>query len=90
MFYTSDEKLQTLQYYIVKLVHNERAKEQLMTEAGSVSAGVYSMLSQGRKTVNSLTLELAAMVIAALPMIAMYPFAQKFFTKGVLIGSIKG
>ena len=90
LFYTSDEKLQTLQYYIVKLVRNERAKEQLMTEAGSVSAGVYDMLSQGHKTVNSLTLELAAMVIAALPMIAMYPFAQKFFTKGVLIGSIKG
>ena len=90
LFYTSDEKLQTLQYYIVKLVRNERAKEQLMTEAGSVSSGVYSMLSQGHKTVNSLTLELAAMVIAALPMIAIYPFAQKFFTKGVLIGSIKG
>ena len=90
LFYTSDESLQTLQYYIVKLVRNERAKEQMMTEAGSVSAGVYDMLSQGHKTVNSLTLELAAMVIAAMPMIVMYPFAQKFFTKGVLIGSIKG
>ena len=30
------------------------------------------------------------MIIAAIPMIAIYPFAQKFFTKGVLLGSIKG
>lgn len=40
--------------------------------------------------VSSRTLELAAMVIAAIPMIIIYPFAQKFFTQGVLVGSIKG
>jgi len=32
----------------------------------------------------------AAIVIATLPILLVYPFAQKYFVKGVMIGSIKG
>ena len=30
------------------------------------------------------------MVVSSLPVIIMYPFVQKYFIQGVLIGSIKG
>lgn len=30
------------------------------------------------------------MVLAALPLIIIYPFLQKFFEKGMMIGSVKG
>lgn len=36
------------------------------------------------------TLQMAAVVIASLPVLIVYPFIQKHFTKGVLLGSIKG
>lgn len=36
------------------------------------------------------TVQMAIIVIATLPILAVYPFAQKFFTKGVLTGAIKG
>ena len=29
-------------------------------------------------------------VIASLPMMIIYPFLQKFFNKGMLVGSVKG
>ena len=29
-------------------------------------------------------------VISALPMLCVYPFLQRFFMKGILLGSIKG
>lgn len=29
-------------------------------------------------------------LVNALPLIIMYPFAQKFFEKGVMVGSVKG
>ncbi len=32
----------------------------------------------------------AVMIVAALPLLIVYPFLQKFFIKGVLIGSLKG
>ena len=36
------------------------------------------------------TVQMAIIVIATLPILVVYPFAQKFFTKGVLTGAIKG
>ena len=30
------------------------------------------------------------MVISTLPIMALYPFVQKYFVKGVMMGSIKG
>jgi putative aldouronate transport system permease protein len=32
----------------------------------------------------------ASVFMAAIPMIAAYPFIQKYFTKGTLLGSVKG
>jgi putative aldouronate transport system permease protein len=36
------------------------------------------------------TLQMAAVVITAVPVVVIYPFIQKHFTKGVLLGSVKG
>jgi putative aldouronate transport system permease protein len=40
--------------------------------------------------VPTVTLQMAAIVIAAAPMIAVYPFIQKYFQDGVMLGSVKG
>ena len=32
----------------------------------------------------------ADILIAALPMIILYPFVQKYFVTGVMVGSVKG
>jgi putative aldouronate transport system permease protein len=36
------------------------------------------------------TLQMAAVIVASVPIIVIYPFIQKHFTKGVMLGSIKG
>ncbi len=36
------------------------------------------------------TLQMAAVVMTALPMVVVYPFIQKYFTQGALLGSVKG
>lgn len=36
------------------------------------------------------TMQMASVMIASLPIIVIYPFLQKHFTKGMLLGSIKG
>ena len=36
------------------------------------------------------SMKYSVIVIASLPVIVMYPFVQKYFVKGVMIGSIKG
>lgn len=36
------------------------------------------------------TLRAAQIFIAAVPILAVYPFVQKFFMKGLVMGSVKG
>ncbi|MFD1177856.1 carbohydrate ABC transporter permease [Paenibacillus puldeungensis] len=36
------------------------------------------------------TIQMAAIIVATLPILAVYPFLQKHFTKGVMLGSVKG
>jgi len=36
------------------------------------------------------TIQMAAIMLATLPILLVYPFLQKYFVKGVMIGSIKG
>lgn len=40
--------------------------------------------------INQQTIIYATIMVATLPMIAVYPFVQKFFVKGIMIGAVKG
>ncbi|WP_029192521.1 carbohydrate ABC transporter permease [Paenibacillus harenae] len=92
LYFTQSSDLQTLQYVILRLIQSNRAVENMMSTVEGSSMAVSQLLNntQGQGLVTAQTIELAAMVIASIPMIVMYPFAQKFFVKGVLLGSVKG
>jgi len=36
------------------------------------------------------TMKYSVIFIANAPVLAMYPFVQKYFTKGVMVGALKG
>lgn len=40
--------------------------------------------------VNTFTLKMATIIICVLPILCVYPFMQRYFTKGILVGSVKG
>jgi len=40
--------------------------------------------------VNGLPLQMAVVVLAVLPILMVYPFVQRHFTKGVIFGAVKG
>ncbi|PYI56270.1 carbohydrate ABC transporter permease [Paenibacillus flagellatus] len=47
-------------------------------------------LENAEDQVPTVTMQMAAIVFASVPILAVYPFLQKHFTKGMLLGSIKG
>ncbi|WP_409344330.1 carbohydrate ABC transporter permease [Paenibacillus sp. MBLB4367] len=47
-------------------------------------------LENAEDQVPTVTMQMAAVMFASLPIIVVYPFLQKHFTKGMLLGSIKG
>ena len=42
------------------------------------------------KTYSKETITYATIIVAVLPIIAVFPFIQKYFTKGIMIGAVKG
>lgn len=55
---------------------------EIIIQGTSSSAGDNELIGDG--------LKYATMVVTALPIMCLYPFLQKYFTKGVMIGSVKG
>jgi putative aldouronate transport system permease protein len=82
MLFCSDKSLQTLQLLLRRMIVNNEMMEQ-MTRGFVVYKGTQA-------TVYNESIKMACCVVATVPILAVYPFLQKYFTKGVMIGAIKG
>jgi putative aldouronate transport system permease protein len=78
MLYTINPDLITLQYFLMKVI-----KQASKPEGANIPASVY-------ENVSDQTISFAAIVIATLPVLAVFPLLQKMFNKGVMVGSLKG
>ncbi|MCI8391754.1 MAG: carbohydrate ABC transporter permease [Roseburia sp.] len=58
----------------------------------SASASQMSMISGGYAELNKLTemIKFSSIIVAAAPMLIVYPFVQKYFEKGFMAGAVKG
>ncbi|MBD2846980.1 carbohydrate ABC transporter permease [Paenibacillus sp. IB182496] len=77
LLYLSDSSLQPLSLYLIKvLIQNDTN----MLEG---------MMEQSARSLYAVQIKYAIIVVAVLPIVVIYPFLQKYFVKGVLIGSLK-
>ncbi len=82
--------IQTRSKYPLQLVLREVL---VLESAGSTNAGAASVLNTVNVSNISIYKKLVrytTIVIATLPVLCFYPFIQKYFTKGVMIGALKG
>ena len=77
--YLRSDALQTIQQVIKNVVITD----------GSAGTTFRNVVIDGI-TLNQQNLKAAAIFIAMVPIICVYPFVQKYFKKGILIGSVKG
>lgn len=83
MMYTSSQELQTIQFFLKKLITDPG-------QASSLASSAAMAIPEEARRVTPQTIKLAAMIVTSLPIICVYPFLQKYFVKGVMIGSVKG
>ncbi|MBE6170169.1 MAG: carbohydrate ABC transporter permease [Enterococcus casseliflavus] len=80
MIYIKDPDLQPLQLVLRNiLIQNQPSQD--MVGANTAMAEMKQIAE---------LIKYATIVISSLPLIIMYPFFQKYFDKGVLVGSVKG
>ena len=90
MIYTSNDALETLQLVLRRiLIMNQSAmSEAILTMQ---TTGDQSGLADAiRRQQLAYSMKYAIVFIGSLPLLIAYPFIQKYFVKGVMIGSIKG
>jgi len=82
------QSLSTLQYELMKLLNNTMS-------AGSGAPGASAGVNQGGQNssagmVTPLSIRAAITIVAALPIILVYPFMQRYFVTGLQLGGVKG
>lgn len=78
-FFVQDSKLRTLGYLLVDVINK--------STSNSTGSGASA---QAHASVTPLAIQATAMVIAVAPIMAIYPFMQKYFITGLTVGSVKG
>ena len=61
-----------------------------MSASSQQTENITAAIAASQSTVTSDALKMAAVVITTAPILCVYPFVQKYFAKGTLIGAIKG
>ncbi len=79
-FYVTSDSLVTLPTLLMKLMNEQVAKARMENY-------LRQAYSKGNLTIDSV--RYAALVVTVLPIIIVYPFVQRYFVKGMMIGAIK-
>ena len=79
--YTSDQALKPMQSILVEILNQYQTGASTSQAMSNAKAGV---------TVTPDSIRMAATMVATLPIIMVYPFVQKYFVKGIMLGAVKG
>ncbi|MDO5022413.1 MAG: carbohydrate ABC transporter permease [Eubacteriales bacterium] len=80
LIYLSDEKRYPLQLVLRSILIQNQASEESLLNVEST----FNRMLRGE------TIKYALIIVASVPVLCLYPFLQKYFVKGIMVGSIKG
>lgn len=80
LIYLRDENKYPLQMFLRSVIFSQQGTGQGEKIANMIQT----------RQVNPKNIQMAAIVITMAPILCIYPFVQKYFVKGVMVGSIKG
>ena len=78
MIYITDPKLKPLQVVLRQILMQESA----LADMGAIATGEVAAYAEN--------IRYATIVVSTVPILCAYPFLQKYFIKGVMIGAVKG
>lgn len=82
----TDEKLFTLQFQLYQYINKASSLKALVNTNASAS----SMAAILAQSATATSIRMTVTVVVVLPVMMIYPFFQRFFTKGIMIGAVKG
>jgi len=90
--FVNNAALKPMQNILLQIVNEAAFAERLAAmTGGAANAALQAMgaLAKGRE-VNVRSITMATMFVTIFPVLIVYPFLQRYFVKGIMIGSVKG
>lgn len=84
LYYTVDSKLRTLQYIVMEIIKKAEGTRIIDRKM------MFEILHGSATTADPVSLRMAITICTVIPIVMVYPFLQKYFMKGMMIGSMKG
>jgi putative aldouronate transport system permease protein len=85
MIYNSGNvRLHTLQYKLMEYLASSQTQGRTSADAGAMA-----MAGQSQSMVTPLSIRAAITVVAAAPILVVYPFMQRYFVVGLNVGGVK-
>ncbi len=84
LYYTVDKNLRSLQYIVMEII--KKAEGSQMIDR----AEMFEIFHGDASMADPVSLRMAITICTVVPIVMVYPFLQKHFMKGMLIGSMKG
>jgi len=78
--YLTSQDLLPLQLYLRKILVENKIDE--FTAGGQITDANATMMAE--------SIKYATIIVSVVPILCVYPFIQKYFTKGVMVGAVKG
>jgi putative aldouronate transport system permease protein len=86
LYTAGKESLTTLQYLLYNFLNESERIARLLTESGNMSD---AQMAAARKLTPK-GVRMTVTLIVTLPIFLAYPYVQRFFVKGIMIGAVKG
>ena len=83
---TNTDKYNTLQYVLFQYINQANSLKQLISNT-TASSNLAATLA---RAATATSVRMTVTVVVVLPVMMIYPFFQRFFTKGIMIGAVKG
>ncbi|GAA6412026.1 hypothetical protein K040078D81_61430 [Blautia hominis] len=84
LLYITDQKLYSLQYLLYTYINQANSIAAMAKSSGTAN------LANVATTLTATSVRMTVAVVVVLPILFVYPFFQKYFVKGIMIGSVKG
>ena len=84
LLYVTDQKLYSLQYLLYTYINQANSIAAMAKSSGTAN------LASVATTLTATSVRMTVAVVVVLPILFVYPFFQKYFVKGIMIGSVKG
>lgn len=85
-----DPNLQTVQMALYNFVHQAEAVAKAMQQAALSGGNIADIANSAAANTTADSVRNATTILSMLPIMLVYPFLQKYFAKGVMLGAVKG